>query len=666
MPRLFHGCFRRVVPIAWGLCFFAAVAQTSGVAAQTAVAQALQRSQNPSRSEPPRAEPPRAEPPRNEPIIRGEFVRSRRGELVLGERPFRFLGANIDPLHGDVNRFRIQDLITALADDGLTVARVWALGEGMEDADAWLRKFQLFRAGPYGFIEDSYLLLDRVLAIARLHGIRVLLTLSNNWSDYGGAPMYLRWTGAANWGLHQEAFYSHPRTREFFRAGLLKLLLRRNTVTGIRYVDDPTIFGWELMNESQIFSDTGQRARIAWIREMAALIREHDKNHLISAGALGYTLRRERAEWLRVQQLPEVDLCDSHIYPESIEGFASGRGEKRVWDLLDDRAALCRFVVKKPPIIGEFGFRTDGAKQLYGRPRASWFTRFLRQHFRNRGSGALVWLYEPYQLWGNKVRDFGIHIDHPDTSDVRQALSTLAGELRRGGPEVFGPENPRLLSAQHSGLQTQLLYDPIVEKSGPQSQPHASWSRPDPSYALLAIPPTAFFRAAWEREGAWTGGKASHVYGADHGEWTYRFAAPPLAAGDVVLAVELELRVSSEWPVTPAPKDGGSLVQVWIDGALVGSLAAPPDDGSGERRQLVLTADALRLQLARGVHTLQLRVPQSAQARGLCIYFDYRDEEPPPQGEFTPILMRYRLKSGLYTPRATSRTLKAPQGVKHP
>ena len=603
---------------------------------------------------------------KTEPIVRGEFVRARNGQFVLGDRPFRFVGANIDPLHGDVNRYRARDLIAALADDGLTVARMWPLGEGQEDADDWMRKFHLFRASPYGFIEDSYLLLDRVLAIARLYGIRVMLTLSNNWGDYGGAPMYLRWTGAPWWGLHHESFFSHPRTREFYRAGLLKLLLRRNTVTGVMYVDDPTIFAWELMNESQIFSEPGQNARIAWIREMAALIREYDKNHMISAGANGYALRRERADWLRIQQLPEVDFCDSHIYPENDEAWAQGRGEKRILDLLDDRAALCRYVVKKPLVIGEFGFHTDGSQTLFGRPRAGWFTRFLRQHYRNRGAGALVWLYEPYQLWGTKVRDFGIHIDHPDTRDVRQALSTVADQLRQGGWDAFGPDNPRIVSAKHSGLQTQPLYDPVVEKIGPQTTPHGAWTRPDAQTALLSIPPTAFARSAWERSGSWTEGKASHVYGADAGEWTYRFSAPALQPKDIVLSIDLEARVSSEWPVTPAPKDGGSSVVVLIDGVEVGTLAAPPDDSTGERRHLRIDDPALRLRLSRGLHTLQFRVPPSPKARGLCIYGEYRDEEPAPAGEFTPILLRYRLQTAPYLPRATSRTLDATQGVKHP
>jgi mannan endo-1,4-beta-mannosidase len=656
---------RRTLLLGWCLVFAFGFVASRAPRAESAPT-------SPSTSQPQSANPPAVTSARSrgEPIVTGEFVRARRGEFVLGDRPFRFLGANIDPLHGDVNRPRYRELIAALAEDGLTVARVWALGEGTEDADSWLRNYQLFRAGPYGFIEDTYIALDHVLAVARLQGVRVMLTLANNWPDYGGAPMYLQWTSAPSWGLHHESFYSHPRTREFYRAGLLKLLTRRNTVTGVKYIDDPTIFAWELMNESTAFSDRGKNARVAWIHEMAALIREYDKNHMITAGVLGYALQQERQEWLRIQQLPEIDFCDSHIYPESLEGFAGGRGEARVLDFLDDRAALCRYVVKKPLVIGEFAYHTDAGKDLYGRPRSTWFSRFLSQHYRNRGSGSFVWLYEPYQLWNGKVRDFAIHIDHPDTDDVRQVLIGLANKLATGGPAAFGPDNPRIVAAQNSGLQTQLLYDPIVVKPGPGQIPHARYVQSDANTALLSIPPAQFAQSAWERSGVWTEGKATHVYGADTGEWTYRFAAPPLLPNQAVTAIDLELRISSEWPVLPAPPEGGSTVEVYIDDSLVGQLVAVADDGSGERRRLQLTDAALRLRLSSGRHSLRFRVPPGRGAHGLCIYGEYLaappDNEPAPTGEFSPILLRYHFATIPYFPRASSRRLNATQGDKRP
>lgn len=604
-------------------------------------------------------------------VVTGEFVRVRNGQFTLAGRPFRFVGANVDPLHGDRNRPVAQQLIAGVASDGLTVARIWALGEGGADADDWLRHFQLFRFGPYAFLEDSYVLLDNVLAAARHYGVRVILTLSNNWGDYGGVPQYLRWAGTDPSGLNQEAFYSHPRTREFYRAGLLKLLLRRNTVTGVRYVDDPAIFAWELMNESVVLTERGRAARIAWIREMAAFIREYDPNHMISAGLLGYSTRRDRDEWLRVMRLPEVDYADSHIYPESLEGWREGRGAARLFDLLDDRAALARYVLKKPLVIGEFSFRTDGARTLYGKPRADWFRRFLTHHFKNRGAGALVWLYEPYQLWNGKVRDFGIHIDHPDTLDVRTAVREVSTQVKNPDPMTFGPDNPRIVAAHTAGLQTKLLFDPIVVTPGPAPQPHARWSQPTPDAFALAIPPVDFFQAAFERSGSWAGGQVVHVYAADAGDLTYRFTAPPRAPGPAgdgidIVSAHLELRLSSEWPGVNAPRDGGSTVEVLIDGVRVGVLDAPPDDGSGDRRQLSITDRAVLSRLSRGVHTLVFRVPYSARANGLAIYGDYRGDEPPPAGEFTPILLRLRLSRPVYLPSPASRKVTKTTGENHP
>ena len=48
-----------------------------------------------------------------------------------------------------------------------------------------------------------------------------------------------------------------------------------NTITGVLYRDDPTIFGWELMNEAQVI--TGRWAeRRAWFAEMSAYLKSLD------------------------------------------------------------------------------------------------------------------------------------------------------------------------------------------------------------------------------------------------------------------------------------------------------------------------------------------------------------------------------------------------------
>src|SRR5205814_1480995 len=132
-----------------------------------------------------------------------------------------------------------RETLAAVAGDGLRVARVWAFGEGTGDADEWSRRHQLFRAGPDGWQGDAYLHLDRVVAEAGARGVRLIVTLANNWSDYGGIPMYLGWAGLSpgddapdDNDPAREAFYTDERVRAFFRAGVERLLARTNSVTG--------------------------------------------------------------------------------------------------------------------------------------------------------------------------------------------------------------------------------------------------------------------------------------------------------------------------------------------------------------------------------------------------------------------------------------------------
>jgi hypothetical protein len=155
-----------------------------------------------------------------------------------------------------------------------------------------------------------------------------------------------------------------------------------------------------------------------------------------------------------------------------------------------------------------------------------------------------------------------------------------------------------------------------------------------------------FSQARFERAGAWGGGALLHVYGADAGFFRYRFTAPLRSDQRAPAAVQIEARLSSEWPGTSAPPDGGSLVRVLIDDTLVGTRAVIPDDGIGRMEKIDIDDPAVLRGLAqgRGVHTLTFEVPFSAsvrQAHGLCIYGDATGKEKLPPGDYHPILIHY-------------------------
>jgi mannan endo-1,4-beta-mannosidase len=559
----------------------------------------------------------------------GRFVRVEGSGLTVGGRPFRFLGANLQLLH-DGAREAAEPTLAAAEADGLTVGRVWALGEGPADASDWARREVLFRAGPDGFIEAAYQRLDRVLAAARAHHVRLIVTLANFWGDYGGVPAYLAWVGLPSdgWGA-RDRFFSDARTRAFYRAHLDRLLARKNRVTGVRYVDDPTILSWELMNESRVDTDEGATARRAFIVEMARYIRARDPHHLITPGLLGYTSLKERAEWLAVCRLPEVDYCDSHLYPQGTDRVAldgaSGvaAAAARLAALLDDRAQLAAHVAKKPLVLGEFGFRTDEPGFL-GEPRARWFERLLERVQLDGVAGALVWIYQP---WSGHTRDFGIYTDHADTDDVRAVLRQWAARLR-AAPAAL---NPRLGAAAGEAP----LFEPyqLVRRDAP-----AAPTRVDAAATVaLRLDPGGFAAARWERLGVWDGGALAHAYGADDGWFEWRFGG----VGFVPARLALRARISSEYPGSQAPRDGGSTVEVQLDGVAVGALAAVPDDGVGRVVELTVEDRALLSRLGAGEHTLRLAVAPGPRAHGLCVYGAATGRGRAPDGEIVPVELTF-------------------------
>lgn len=550
-------------------------------------------------------------PPAAPPIVPGQFVQARGTDFVLGDSPFRFVGANINPIHGETDRRAVQALFEAMAKDGLQVARVWALGEGMPDAGEWEQKYVLFRLGPDRFIEDSFLQLDRILMEARRAGIRVILTLSNNWADYGGVPMYLRWLGLPSEGMGKESFYTDERAHALFRAHVGRLLSRTNTLTGVRYVDDPTIFAWELMNESTVETPAGRRGRLAWVREMAGFVKTFDRHHMVAAGLWGYAMLSERADFAAVHRLPDVDYVDSHLYLQNSQGNVS---LKRLHDFLDDRAQLARHVIGKPLVIGEFGFRTDQGPTYLGLPRARWFSELLVRHFANRGAGALAWIYEPYS---GKPRDFGIYIDKPQTDDVRQSMRQVSSQLDRLSQS---PGNPRL-SPSHG--DTPLYQVEQVLHGLPRAR--IDWLHSQGGELALRLSPSEFRVARFERLGVWDGKPAQHFYGAESGDLSFAFPAPTRLSGKSVAEIEVRARLSSEWPGAGAPADGGSLVRVELDGVLVEQATVIADDGRGAWYSFRTRNPLLLAKLPLGSHTLRLHVPPGPMAHGLCLYGDARD-----------------------------------------
>src|SRR5262249_24611955 len=97
-----------------------------------------------------------------------QFVRQRGGRFVIGQKPFRFVGANVALMYRDEDRERMPETLHQAAQAGIKVVRVWAFGEGgpndvkpMADFDDWPRNHP-FRWAPGQWNEETFAYLDNV------------------------------------------------------------------------------------------------------------------------------------------------------------------------------------------------------------------------------------------------------------------------------------------------------------------------------------------------------------------------------------------------------------------------------------------------------------------------------------------------------------------------
>jgi mannan endo-1,4-beta-mannosidase len=551
------------------------------------------------------------------PVREGAFVGVDGTRFAIDGQAFHVIGANVAVMHGREQRAHMEETLEAAARDGLSLVRVWALGEYLADAPEWARAYA-FRVGPEGWVEESFAHLDRVLATARRLGLRVVIVLANRWGDYGGVPAYLKWAGVEvdrhPTPLELTAFWESQECEARYREHVARVIGRVNALTGVPYAEDPTIFAWELMNEADAAGAIGEEAMLRWMERQLAFVRTLDRAHMISAGHIGYLRRRARSLWARVCSLEGVSYCDSHAYPLR-DGRVRDVARLARW--IDDRVQLAHVGVGKPLLFGEIGVPTR-RRDVYGRNRARWLSIFVRRVLADGAAGALLWAYVPST---SRPRTYTVYASgdrERRTADMRRALSIVADLARDRAPRSM---NPRIGEAQGDAP----LFDPVTPVRGPATI--ASEWRDEGDARSLLLDPLAFERARFELAGTWSGEVGlPHFYGSGEGTVSFRFRSPRAAPSSIFVRA----RVSSELPGASggASEADTSVLTIAIDGLELGTITAPPDDGAGAWVELAIEDPGVLAAIARRrVHRLEIRAG-SEGAGGVCIYARTERGEP--------------------------------------
>ncbi|KAB1203243.1 Mannan endo-1,4-beta-mannosidase 4 [Morella rubra] len=244
---------------------------------------------------------------------------------------------------------------------GMNVARTWAFRDG---------GYRPLQSSPGSYNEDVFRGLDFVISEAGRHGVHLILSLVNNFEDFGGRKQYVKWARDSGQNLNNDdEFYTNSVVKEYYKNHVKTVLTRNNSITGMSYKDDPIIFAWELMNEPRCHTDPCGKSIQEWVREMAGHVKSIDGNHLLEIGLEGfygetvperlkYNPREQvvGTDFISNNQLPEIDFATIHIYPEqwlagSDDETQSAFVDKWVQAHIEDSNS----VLKKPLLLGEFG-----------------------------------------------------------------------------------------------------------------------------------------------------------------------------------------------------------------------------------------------------------------------------------------------------------------------
>jgi mannan endo-1,4-beta-mannosidase len=318
---------------------------------------------------------------------RTAFVRRDPRGFSIDGRPYRYAGTNMwyaaylgaDAEYG--NRARLGRELDRLVNLGIDNVRILGSSELSPLKNSIT---PAFRTQSDDYSETLLRGLDHALAQMGNRGLRAVIYLTNFWEWSGGMGTYLLWNNSGKYiDMNDPAhpwpefpdfvssFYTTEPAVRMFHHYVRTLVTRTNSVTGRRYIDDPTIMSWQLANEPRPGGSPPVAARqlpayMAWINATARLIKSLDPNHLVSTGSEGTQGCMGDAQCVvDAHSSPDVDYVTAHIWPQNW-GWADPKNLAGTWatveantrDYIAKQVAIAT-QLGKPLVIEEFGFPRD-------------------------------------------------------------------------------------------------------------------------------------------------------------------------------------------------------------------------------------------------------------------------------------------------------------------
>jgi Cellulase (glycosyl hydrolase family 5)/Glycosyl transferase family 2 len=294
----------------------------------------------------------------------------------------------------------IEERLTGVAGSGYNTVRTWCF-----DRDG-------------GLSDDTLTKLATLLNSARERGVRVICTIGNTLSDFGGQSYFTP---------QGEDFFASPRARGLFGDQIRKLLNYRDE-KGVRLADQQAILAWDLLNEPRPNPDTPEGAVAEWTDEMAALVSSLDQRHLVTIGTEGFIpgypydpnlVGRPGAEFETLCRIPSITLCSVHLYPKYLRDSRSSDDLGVIaqqWREAADRSS-------KPVLLEEVGYSSRDAGSFT--VRQEFYDNVARAINNSDLDGGLLW-----NLGSVVDHEFTLQYGDPDSDRTLSAWATLIAKSK--------------------------------------------------------------------------------------------------------------------------------------------------------------------------------------------------------------------------------------------
>ena len=412
------------------------------------------------------------------------FITANGTQFMDGENPFYVVGFNIHNLieiampqiRKKMNANSpdsVDGLLAQLQQDGVNVIRLFA-----HTTDPRYP----FQESPGVYNEDAFASLDSILASCKKLGIRIIISMVDTWKYEGGVqefidfsetapprlekyPPHVHFNGDFDYSRMTRAqedyekqrmmlFFSDEGTQELYKNHLDTILRRKNTITGIQYKDDPTIFSLSLINEMRCEGSlprtTCQEAVHEWISTMVEHVRSIDTRHMLTIGEEGFyssstaqRIQYNPGTWAQnsgqdfIRDHGGVSYASIHIWPSTWQSHDDMSSKFTVERWISSHMDDARDVLQKPLLIEEFGYpisssyarRANDIQNLRA-PIVELVYAHVNQsiHEGNSLQGSLLWEYSLRMYRGVGMHAYGISKDSTTYSLMTQHAKSINGQ----------------------------------------------------------------------------------------------------------------------------------------------------------------------------------------------------------------------------------------------